>query len=568
LRHYAGSGYFSANIIGAMRFTLNDIELNLTAGSILQHGVSNSIRAKTLLVLKYLITHRDKIVTKQELLTTIWHDVVVQEQVLVQSIKEIRKLLGSDVIKTYPRQGYQWTAELAAVEPSNKSSNKSRLSYVVLACFLLFIVVGYLIFNSTKTSETSPQINLFNVAFLPVENDMPDDIHDWVPLEGMSFLSRRLQQYSGLSVTKDQALINAFKHAENDQQQVIDSPLEKQQQIANLKAQLGLDLLVHTRLLGYPQDFQLQYSFYLKHNVERGVLFADSVEHSFEQLIDLISKRYGENTRSNNSEHSAFKRDFSNEAFARGIELYLKREYKNAMPFFSSALQVNPDLLAARRYLAASSVNNGELQAGIKLMLSNIEQAQANNNRREAIRSYLMIGVLLINWPLVEASQSDNLARAVQYIETAKALAEQAQDALFTAYSYEELGKIKRLQGEYRQATNLLNKALSSHKKVLGNYSQTNTLIELARVSVEQKNYVKAQLHLQQAQKIANKNGVATNKVWIFLALADVAQSQGLIEQTNQNAQQAMSIAKTAKNPLLINRVNAWLNDHVYYEIN
>jgi len=201
-------------------------------------------------------------------------------------------------------------------------------------------------------------------------------------------------------------------------------------------------------------------------------------------------------------------------------------------------------------------------------MLSNIEQAQANNNRREAIRSYLMIGVLLINWPLVEASQSDNLARAVQYIETAKALAEQAQDALFTAYSYEELGKIKRLQGEYRQATNLLNKALSSHKKVLGNYSQTNTLIELARVSVEQKNYVKAQLHLQQAQKIANKNGVATNKVWIFLALADVAQSQGLIEQTNQNAQQAMSIAKTAKNPLLINRVNAWLNDHVYYEIN
>jgi len=568
LRHYAGSGYFSANIIGAMRFTLNDIELNLTAGSILQHGVSTSIRAKTLLVLKYLITHRDKIVTKQELLTTIWHDIVVQEQVLVQSIKEIRKLLGSEVIKTYPRQGYQWTAELAAVEPSNKSSNKSRLSYVVLACFLLFIVVGYLIFNSTKTSETSPQINLFNVAFLPVENDMPDDIHDWVPLEGMSFLSRRLQQYSGLSVTKDQALINAFKHAENDQQQVIDSPLEKQQQIANLKAQLGLDLLVHTRLLGYPQDFQLQYSFYLKHNVERGVLFADSVEHSFEQLIDLISKRYGENTRSNNSEHSAFKRDFSNEAFARGIELYLKREYKNAMPFFSSALQVNPDLLAARRYLAASSVNNGELQAGIKLMLSNIEQAQANNNRREAIRSYLMIGVLLINWPLADVNLKENLTRAEKYIETAKALAEQADDALFTAYSYEELGKIKRLQGEYRQAINLLSKALSSHKKVLGNYSQTNTLIELSRVSAEQKNYVKAQLYLQQAQLIANKNGVATNKVWIFLALADIAQLQGLVELTNQNTQQAMNIAKTAKNPLLINRVNAWLNDHEYYEIN
>ena len=73
-----------------MQFTLNEFELNLTSGSITHQGQVTNIRAKTLLVLTYLITHKDRIVTKQELLTTIWHDVVVQEQVLVQSIKEIQ----------------------------------------------------------------------------------------------------------------------------------------------------------------------------------------------------------------------------------------------------------------------------------------------------------------------------------------------------------------------------------------------------------------------------------------------------------------------------------------------
>ena len=105
-----------------MRFFLastshGNIEVNLTAGLIIKAGQEFNIRAKTLLVLKYLIKNKDGIVTKQALLNDIWHDVIVQEQVLVQSIKEIRDLLGSKVIKTYPRQGYQWVAELREIAP-------------------------------------------------------------------------------------------------------------------------------------------------------------------------------------------------------------------------------------------------------------------------------------------------------------------------------------------------------------------------------------------------------------------------------------------------------------------
>jgi len=98
-----------------LRYTFADIELNLTAGIIIKAGEKINVRAKTLLVLTYLIHHPKDIVTKKTLIEKIWYDVVVQEQVLVQSIKEIRDMLGSEVIKTYPRMGYQWTVEFTSI---------------------------------------------------------------------------------------------------------------------------------------------------------------------------------------------------------------------------------------------------------------------------------------------------------------------------------------------------------------------------------------------------------------------------------------------------------------------
>jgi DNA-binding winged helix-turn-helix (wHTH) protein len=48
-----------------MQFTVNEFELNLTSGSLTYQGQVTNIRAKTLLVLTYLINHKNRIVTKQ-----------------------------------------------------------------------------------------------------------------------------------------------------------------------------------------------------------------------------------------------------------------------------------------------------------------------------------------------------------------------------------------------------------------------------------------------------------------------------------------------------------------------
>lgn len=548
-----------------MRFTLADIELNLTSGVITKEGQQISVRAKTLLVLKHLITHKEEIVTKQSLLDTIWHDVVVQDQVLVQSIKEIRDILGSQVIKTYPRQGYQWTAELTEVTtqlPQKRPTTALLLARKNIAVFVILLTLITTLFIEQRKNavDKEPTGKVMTVAFLPVKNDMPDDIHDWVPIKGTQYLNQRLQQQSSLVTIDRLALLEKISI------QDINELAQNPEYASSVQHKTATDVIIQTRLLGYPQDFQLNYTLYLPHSVERGTEFADTVEKAFDQLVEKIALRFGNFTPqiASNTRH-----DFSNEAFSRGVEFYLMREYSKAIAFFASALQTNPDLLVARRYLAACYINTNKIEQGLSLMQINIKHAQEKNAHREEMRSNLLIGVSLMNWHEVNNTLAEEqLSQAQHYIELAKSLASTHHDSLFIAYAHEELGKIQRLRKNYPQAINLQKTALTFHQSFRGSYGQTRAFIELARIANEQNNTEQSNHYFSQATEIAHSNGVATNQVAILLAQADIKQENGSHQLATDLATKALTIAEKAPNHLLIAQVNAWLNHNNHFEIN
>ena len=71
------------------------------------------LRPKTFAVFRYLVSHAERLVTRDELLTTIWGDTVVSETVLRGCIQEIRAALGDapkqpQFIETMPRRGYRF----------------------------------------------------------------------------------------------------------------------------------------------------------------------------------------------------------------------------------------------------------------------------------------------------------------------------------------------------------------------------------------------------------------------------------------------------------------------------
>ena len=96
-------------------YLLDDVEFDPARNCLRRQGEEQALRQKSLQVLLYLIEHRERSVSKEELLQTLWNGVAVTDDALVQIIVELRKLLGDDArqprfIKTIPKAGYRFIA--------------------------------------------------------------------------------------------------------------------------------------------------------------------------------------------------------------------------------------------------------------------------------------------------------------------------------------------------------------------------------------------------------------------------------------------------------------------------
>jgi DNA-binding winged helix-turn-helix (wHTH) protein/tetratricopeptide (TPR) repeat protein len=67
------------------------------------------LRPKSFEVLRYLVAHAQRVVTKDEVIETVWPDVTVTEESLTRCISEVRRALGVEghrIIRTVPKRGY------------------------------------------------------------------------------------------------------------------------------------------------------------------------------------------------------------------------------------------------------------------------------------------------------------------------------------------------------------------------------------------------------------------------------------------------------------------------------
>ena len=86
---------------------IGDITVNLNERTVYKNGeeIKLSKRAWDLLVL--LLKNRGSIIETDEILDSIWKDKVVGDEIVRAYIKELRKILPKDSIKTYKGRGYK-----------------------------------------------------------------------------------------------------------------------------------------------------------------------------------------------------------------------------------------------------------------------------------------------------------------------------------------------------------------------------------------------------------------------------------------------------------------------------
>lgn len=107
----------------AVVMSFHDCRLDVPRHELWRDGAPVAVEPQVFDVLAYLVEHRDRMVTKIELLDEIWGDRFVSESALSTRIKSVRRAVGDDgraqrIIKTVHGRGYRFVADVLEEELS------------------------------------------------------------------------------------------------------------------------------------------------------------------------------------------------------------------------------------------------------------------------------------------------------------------------------------------------------------------------------------------------------------------------------------------------------------------
>lgn len=89
--------------------------LNMREQTLFRENEPVRLRVKEFEILELLVRNNGRVLTKEEMMSAVWHDTYVEESNLAQYVSRLRKILnteGCNYITTYPKRGYRFLAEL------------------------------------------------------------------------------------------------------------------------------------------------------------------------------------------------------------------------------------------------------------------------------------------------------------------------------------------------------------------------------------------------------------------------------------------------------------------------
>lgn len=122
------------------------------------NGEEVRLRAKSLAVFKFLADRADTVVSKEDILQSVWTDRFASEESLTKSISEIRQALNDQqhqTLRTLPRQGYMLVSDPAQLQQASTTYPARRQLLVMLAIVLLLFLAAFYFLKDNPETSTS-----------------------------------------------------------------------------------------------------------------------------------------------------------------------------------------------------------------------------------------------------------------------------------------------------------------------------------------------------------------------------------------------------------------------------
>ncbi len=112
-------------------YRFESIEIDTDRLEIRSQGKPVSVEPQVFSLLLYLIENRDRVISKDELIASIWNGRIVSDATLNSRMNSLRRVVGDtgkaqQVIRTYPRRGFRFVAVLEHEEPNEPVSSEPQ----------------------------------------------------------------------------------------------------------------------------------------------------------------------------------------------------------------------------------------------------------------------------------------------------------------------------------------------------------------------------------------------------------------------------------------------------------
>ncbi len=203
-------------------FRFADVEVREREFTLVKAGQVLTVEPKAFRALMFLLHNPQRLISKEELLNSVWGDAAVTEGSLTRCIWLLRSVLGDDIrdpryIETVATVGYRWVCKLevseeavGSVEDAGESTSTATASALAVArstkpwkiasAFLLVavLVAGGLYYQSHRSR---PLTATDTIVLADFDNRTGDAVFDGTLLQGLSV---QLEQSPFLRIVPDQ----------------------------------------------------------------------------------------------------------------------------------------------------------------------------------------------------------------------------------------------------------------------------------------------------------------------------------------------------------------------------
>lgn len=202
--------------------TFAQFRFDTTHGQLFDDSGTVYLRQKLVQLLQYLLEHRGRIVSKEELLQAAWQHGEFRERSLAQSMLELRKALGDSAsapqfIRTVPGQGYQWICPVETPEdlpaetqpdtpePQQAPSSDHRFRLIALATLITILaglLIGFLLWRDSGNAADASQAATgpFRIMVTPFRNETHSSAMQWVEYGLSDMMAGDLASLPGVEV--------------------------------------------------------------------------------------------------------------------------------------------------------------------------------------------------------------------------------------------------------------------------------------------------------------------------------------------------------------------------------